>query len=481
MFERVINKLRTIRLWDLLWISLIVSEVLTGVMNAIMGLLWWGRIDLDLLLIGAVDAFIVSLVATVIIILLVKAMQEHERSAEAALQDTNARLLALINTMPDMVIFKDVAGRHVIVNKVVEEVTGHNADEITGKTIEDLLTSVPAAACRKSDEAAMRSREPTHAEERMLRRDGSVSYFDMVKAPMVDDRGNVIGLVGVGRDITERKKADDALRESEGKFRALFENAKEGIWLVSSNGEIMALNASFAMMHGWTVEEMLKMNIYDLDTPESAALAPARIQKMLAGEPMSFEVDHYCKDGRTIPLEVSANMVLIGDEKYLLAFHRDISECKKSEELIRNLLESVDEGFLIVDRDSRILSANRAYAKMVKRPVQEFISRHCYEVAHHTSEPCYLSGHACAVKQVFETGKPAPVSMCIGMKRENQRILRQKPILLQKTAQERSSRRSRPLLTSRKNISSKTNSARPRRWSRSGPLPAASRMTSTIS
>ena len=415
MFERFINKMRTMKLWNLLWISLIVSEVMTGIMNTIMGLLWWGRIDLDLLLIGAIDAFIVALVATVLLLLIFKAMKEYERGAEAALRDTNARLLALINTVPDMVIFKDVAGRHVIVNKAVEEVTGHNADEILGKTIEDLLPPDPAAACRKSDEAAMRRSEPTHAEERVLRRDGSVSYFDMVKAPMLDDRGNVIGLVGVGRDITESKKAEDALRASEGKFRALFESAKDGIWLVSAKGEIIALNTSFAMMHGWTVEEMLKMNLFSLDTPECAALAPARIQKMMAGEPMSFEVEHYCKNGQTIPLEVSANVVLIGDEKYLLAFHRNIAERKKSEELIRSILDSVDEGFVIVDRDLRILSANKAYANMVKRPIEDTIGRHCYEVSHHTSVPCYLPGHVCAVKQVFDTGKP---STCIHVHRD---------------------------------------------------------------
>jgi PAS domain S-box-containing protein len=395
------------KLWNLLWISLIVSEVMTSLMNTIMGLLWWGRIDLDLLLIGAIDAFIVALVASVILILIFNAMKEYERGAERALQEKNAQLLSLINTMPDMVIFKDVAGRHVVVNKAVEEVTGHRADEITGKTIEDLLPPDPAAACRKSDEAAMRRSEPTHAEEQIHRGDGSVSYFDMVKAPMVDDRGNVIGLVGVGRDITESKKAENALRESEEKFRALFENAKDGIWLISPNFDIVALNTSFAMMHGWTVEEMLKMNLLNLDTPESAALAPARMQRMFAGERMSFEVEHVCKNGQTIPLEVSANMVVIDNEKYILAFHRNIAERKKSEELIRSILDSVDEGFVIVDRDYRILSANKAYAKMVKRSIEDTIGRHCYEVSHHASAPCYLPGHACAVRQVFESGKPS--------------------------------------------------------------------------
>jgi PAS domain S-box-containing protein len=138
----------------------------------------------------------------------------ERKRAEEALKDMNAKLRALINTIPDMVIFKDIVGRHVVVNRAVEEVTGHAKNEIIGKTIEALLPPDPAAACRKSDEDAMRQSVTTHAEEQIVRKDGSVSYFDMAKAPMTDDRGAVIGLVAVGRDITERKQMEEDLRRS---------------------------------------------------------------------------------------------------------------------------------------------------------------------------------------------------------------------------------------------------------------------------
>ncbi len=73
----------------------------------------------------------------------------------------------------------------------------------------------------------------------------------------------------------------------------------------------------------------------------------------------------------------------------------------KGEELIKNILEHVDEGFIIIDRDLRILSANMAYSKMVGMPLEEIIGRHCYEVAHHLSAPCEM-GHECSVRRVFE-------------------------------------------------------------------------------
>ena len=157
MLGNIYRKLKIIKLWNLLWISLALSEVFTAIMNAAMGLLWWGRIDLDLLLIGAVDAFVVALMVSIIVILIFKATRDHEKKANEAFADINTRLQALINTIPDMVIFKDVLGRHVVVNRAVEEVTGHARDEITGKTIEGRGSA--SRSCRGLQEERRRGDE----------------------------------------------------------------------------------------------------------------------------------------------------------------------------------------------------------------------------------------------------------------------------------------------------------------------------------
>src|SRR3989339_1905274 len=150
-----------------------------------------------------------------------------------------------------------------------------------------------------------------------------------------DAQGKIIGLRGTAQDITERKLTEEALRQSEEKFRALVESAKDGILLLSSRGQIVTLNSAFAKMHGYSIKEMLTMNLKDLDAPESAQLAPARIQRTLAGESMTFEVKHYCKNKRTIPLEVSINLVILNNEKFILGFHRDITERKRAEQALQ--------------------------------------------------------------------------------------------------------------------------------------------------
>ena len=131
--------------------------------------------------------------------------------------------------------------------------------------------------------------------------------------------------------LQERRKSEHTLKEREEWFRALFENATDGIFYLSSAGKIIMVNESFARMHGYTVEEILKIDLRDLDTPESARLIPERIRRVLSGENLIFEVEQYCKDGSIISLEVTTSHITAGGEKYILAFHRDISERKNVE------------------------------------------------------------------------------------------------------------------------------------------------------
>ena len=135
------------------------------------------------------------------------------------------------------------------------------------------------------------------------------------------------------------KISQEALQRSEANFRTLFANAKDGILQLSEQGDILLFNASFAKMHGYTLPEMLTVNLKDLDTPETARQAEERFQRILAGEKLAFEVEHYTKDGQTIILEVSANMVTTGSARHIWGVHRDITERKRAEQERAELTE----------------------------------------------------------------------------------------------------------------------------------------------
>ena len=147
----------------------------------------------------------------------------ERKRAEDALRAMNYRLNALVEAIPDMVVFKDVEGRHLLVNKAVEDVAHHSRDEILGKTVEELLPPGPAAICRQNDESALRRLAPINVEEQLPDGKGGTMHIEFVKAPIIDGMGNLIGLVSVGRDITERKWIEAELKKHGDQLTSLVE------------------------------------------------------------------------------------------------------------------------------------------------------------------------------------------------------------------------------------------------------------------
>jgi PAS domain S-box-containing protein len=152
------------------------------------------------------------------------------------------------------------------------------------------------------------------------------------------------------RDVTERKQVEAALRENEQRYRTLFSKATDGIVLLDADGNVVDVNESFAYMHGYATDELRKMNLRDLDTPETLAHAPGRIRRILDGESLGFEVEHFHKNGHVLPIDVAASGIDIDGRLYVLAFHRDITErrraeqeLKRSQQQLRGLAKAANE------------------------------------------------------------------------------------------------------------------------------------------
>ena len=164
------------------------------------------------------------------------------------------------------------------------------------------------------------------------------------------------------RAEARRRKSMDLLQTSEERFRLMFDRASDGILIMSPSGDLFSVNEAFARMHGYTSEEMLVMNLKDIDTPECARLVPERVQRILAGEPLTFEAEHYHKDGHVVQLEISSSLIAIEGLSVIQAFHRDISERKRAEHQIQTLafsdpLTGLPNRRLLLDRLEQALAA----------------------------------------------------------------------------------------------------------------------------
>jgi PAS domain S-box-containing protein len=260
-------------------------------------------------------------------------------------------------------------------------------------------------------------------------------YIDAVKkAPIISEQAlqenqafvaHLTGMLAeVGLKRTTEKEAERRLRESEERYRVLFSRASDGIFLMTPDGKLIEVNESFARMHGYSMGELLQMNIKDLDMPETSKIISERMRRLLAGETLTFEVEHYHKDGHVIPLEAGARLVSFGGESYIQSFHRDITERKRAEEALREserryrgLFGYMQEGFayckMIFENGDPVdfiyLSVNEAFETLTG--LKGVVGKRVSEVIPgiRTSDPVLFETHG----RVALTGKPEKIEIFV--------------------------------------------------------------------
>ncbi len=255
------------------------------------------------------------------------------------IQEKETRFRELSNLLPQVVYECDERGTLTFANQEAFKLFGYTEEDFRrGLNVAEMLMPEHREVAQGRIRALLGG-DPIERGFQYLakRKDGSTLPVEVYTNAIVKE-GKTVGLRGIMINVTERKLAEEAVRKSEERFEALFEQAADGIFILDSSGKLLSVNRSFAMMHGFTVEEMLCMGLAGIDV-EGATPVPERIRRLKAGETLSFEVEHYHKDGHTIPLAVKANLIQSGQDQLIIAIHRDLTEFRRSEAETRALQE----------------------------------------------------------------------------------------------------------------------------------------------
>lgn len=270
------------------------------------------------------------------------AMAIERKQATQALEKSEKQIRALVEAIPDSIYFKDTEGRNLVVNKAYEKLAGRGREDIIGKTDEELLPPKLAEECRKSDEKVLKTRKNFHGEEKFLNPNGELTFFETTKSPIFDELGNIVGLVSVSRDITERKRTEEALEESEERYRDLVEKAGIAILIDDRGGHFKYVNERYAELFGYSEEELESQSIRSVVHPDDVDRVMQYHNNRIQGKkaPSRYEFKGVKKDGSFIYLEADAQAIkkgkkIVGTRCYIW----DISARKTADEKLKASLQ----------------------------------------------------------------------------------------------------------------------------------------------
>ncbi|MFA6224567.1 MAG: PAS domain S-box protein [Desulfomonilaceae bacterium] len=289
----------------------------------------------------------------------------YRKKAESALRKNEQFLNSIVENIPIMVFMKDAADlRYITFNRACEELLGYSREELSGKTDYDFFPKQEADFFTMKDRDVLQHGQLVEIPEETIqtKRLGQ-KILRTKKIVIVDDKGKPKYLLGISEDITERKKTEESLRESEERYRNLLEVSPIGIF-VHSEGKVVFANTACAKLLGAdTEEQIIGKPIIEIIHPDGLEKTQSRIKRLIAGESGIYPAeDVYLKlDGSSINVEVVATSLPYKGKPAVQAIVTDITERRKAEKVQRRLvtaIEQVNEGILVTDTQGIIQYVN---------------------------------------------------------------------------------------------------------------------------
>ena len=265
-------------------------------------------------------------------------VQKHR--AEAALLDSESEFRTLFENNPDAVVLVSIDGRILNTNQAGAGMVRMRKEEIIGGTISDMgVFSEDDVALFKRTMIAMANGEAVSPVLSQVRRkDGTMKWVE-IRASMVLKAGRCAAFQIIGRDVTKYKLAEEALRKSESKFRAIFNAAAIGITTVNSDGRPLEFNDELANYLGYSREELDQLSFSEITFPEDLEKDLAQYENLIAGEINHYEMEkRYVRKDRKIVwalLSVSLVESYEGEPPLVLSIVTDITKRKMAEEALR--------------------------------------------------------------------------------------------------------------------------------------------------
>lgn len=261
--------------------------------------------------------------------------RQMKSSINRKLNNDNS-FISLFDSTSDLVFLKDLNGIYVECNKGFAELNGLPKEEIIGKNDFELYDEPTAKLYIEDDHRIINNEKSSHFEAWISFPDGRPVFYSTLKSPYRDEEGNVIGILSISRDSTEKKRLEDKLVEREAYLASVLNTTHDGFYLIDFEGYILDVNKASCELLGYTEEELIGSHISKIDSVIESQEHINNLIKEIKTNSKVFETSHKKKNGNIIDIEMSAS-VLNGDYPYLVCFVRDITEKKNKLKYIQRL------------------------------------------------------------------------------------------------------------------------------------------------
>jgi PAS domain S-box-containing protein len=329
----------------------------------------------------------------------------ERKRAEEALKTSEESYRELADSITEVFFGLDEHLRYTYWNKASEILTGVRAEDAIGKSLLEVFPDTPGTRRAEKVYRDMLRTQQSQTFVNDFDINGRHYIFEISAYP---SRGGISVFV---KDVTERKKMEEAINLQRAYFQQLFDNSPDAILMMDTNDRAIQANRGFEVLFGYSNEEVKGRALIELIVPEvDVQEASASLQRILGGEVVRKESVRRRKDGSLVDVSVLAYPIRSND-KLVGAYgvYSDITERKQAEEAIkqaaeewRRTFDSITDAISIHDRDFQILRANKAFANLFKKSPRQIIGKHCYEL-HKGNKPI----SDCPHQQTLATGKPA--------------------------------------------------------------------------
>lgn len=272
----------------------------------------------------------------------------ERKDYELKLNNEKIRLRTILDTIPDLLWLKDPNGVYLLCNKKVEELYEEKEENIIGKTDFDFYSYNTAISCIENDKKVIESRQLLRENEWItFLNTGNSIYGQTIKTPMYDSSENLIGVLGISRDITNIYLTEQKLHDREEIFSSIVNQANDSIALVDiETSKFVEFNEMAYKALGYTKEEFKKLTVKDVDADTNEKEVFDSFKQFKEDKSGIFETKHKTKDGRIIDVRVSTRYLKIKDKEYLSTIWSDITERKQIEQEIKKLNKILEEKVL---------------------------------------------------------------------------------------------------------------------------------------